>query len=457
MMNIIAKTKQAFSILVVSLLILGQHTSIANAKQSQGGQFVRIGLNKSIVVRLPADAHDILVGNPDIVEAVVRTQRTAYLFAKKPGQTNAFFFDKNGKQILNLDIEVARDMKALQKLLQRIIPGNTITVETVGENIVLGGVAKSPAQAKLAFDLAAKYTDDPKKVLTTISVAGKEQVMLKVKVTEMQREVLKQFGINAGAVEKIGNATLNLFSTNPFSVAGKALSATQYGIGNAVNPTTGAIIRAMERDGFIKTLAEPNLTAISGESAKFLAGGEFPIATASSGGDIAVEYKPFGVAIGFTPVVLSHGRISLKLNTEVSDISPENSVTIGNLSLPAFEVRRAETTVELPSGGSLAMAGLIKEKTKQAINGLPGAKNLPVLGALFRSRDFASTRSELVIIVTPYIVTPVSARQLVTPIDKAVVATDTQTILFGRLNRVFGSRSGVNKGTYHGNVGFIVE
>ena len=456
MTNIITKTKWMVSILVVSFLVLVQQTSIANAAQNQGGQFVRIGLNKSVVVRLPANAQDVLIGNPEIVEAVVRTQRTAYLFAKKPGQTNAFFFDKNGRQILNLDIEVARDMKALQKLLQRVIPGNTITVETVGENIVLGGVAKSPAQAKLAFDLAAKYTDDPKKVLTTIAVAGKEQVMLKVKVTEMQREVLKQFGVDASAVQSVGNATLRLFSSNPFSVAGTALTNSSFGVGNTAN-TTNSVLRAMEKDGFIKTLAEPNLTAISGEAAKFLAGGEFPIATSQSGGETTIEYKPFGVAVGFTPVVLSHGRISLKLNTEVSDISPENSITVGTLSIPAFEVRRAETTVELPSGGSLAMAGLIKEKTKQAINGIPGAKNLPVLGALFRSRDFSSQRSELVIIVTPYIVNPVSARQLVTPIDKAVVATDTQTILFGRLNRVFGSRPGANKGTYHGNVGFIVE
>ena len=464
MTNIIAKTKWVFSILVVSLLVLVQQTSGASAGQNQGGQFVRIGLNKSIVVRLPANAQDVLIGNPEIVEAVVRTQRTAYLFAKKPGQTNAFFFDKNGRQILNLDIEVARDMKALQKLLQRVIPGNTITVETVGENIVLGGVAKSPSQAKLAFDLAAKYTDDPKKVLTTIAVAGKEQVMLKVKVAEMQREVLKQFGVNISAVEKLGNSTLRVFSSNPFSVAGTALTPSTFGAGNLNNlngdvtrAASGAVFRAMEKDGFIKTLAEPNLTAISGESAKFLAGGEFPIATSQTGGETTIEYKPFGIAVGFTPVVMSHGRISLKLNTEVSDISPENSITVGNLSIPAFEVRRAETTVELPSGGSLAMAGLIKEKTKQAINGFPGAKNLPILGALFRSRDYSSQRSELVIIVTPYIVNPVSERQLVTPIDKAMVATDTQTILFGRLNRVFGSRSGANKGTYHGNVGFIVE
>lgn len=459
MLNIHKKTAMMFAL--AFLLVANTFTApLAQAGQMQGGQFVRIGLNKSIVVRLPANAQDVLIGNPDIVQAVVRTQRTAYLFAKKAGQTNAFFFDKNGRQILNLDIEVARDMKALRKLLQRVIPGNGITIETVGENIVLGGVAKTPAQAKLAFDLAAKYTGDDKKVMTTIAVAGKEQVTLKVKIAEMQREVLKQFGVNASAVEKLGNSTIQLFTQNPFTVAGAALSGTQFGIGNSSQPFTSSdtagILRAMERDGFIRTLAEPNLTAISGEAAKFLAGGEFPVVTSNSSGDVSIEYKPFGVGLGFTPVVLSHGRISLKLNAEVSDISSDNSITTNGISVPAFIVRRAETTVELPSGGSLAMAGLIRENTKQAINGIPGAKNLPILGALFRSRDFASKRSELVIIVTPYIVQPVNEKQLVTPVDKAIVATDTQTILFGRLNKVFGAKS-QGKSTYHGNVGFIVE
>jgi len=455
--------KRMLGLLVVVSMMTG-YSGLAVAQsvgQEQGGQFVRIGMNKSIVVRLPADAVDVLIGNPEIVEAIVRTQRTAYLFAKKAGQTNAFFFDKNGRQILNLDIEVARDMKALRQLLQRVMPGNRITVETVGDNIVLGGVAKNAAKAKLAFDLAARYTNDEKKVLSTISVVGKEQVTLKVKVAEMQREVLKQFGINASAVERLGNASIQLFSQNPFTVAGAALSGSLIGAGNTAPPfgsnSTSGVLRALERDGFIRTLAEPTLTAISGEAAKFLAGGEVPIVVSRSGGDITVEYKPFGIGLGFTPVVLSAGRISLKLNTEVSDVSPENSLVLTNgTSIPAFEVRRAETTVELPSGGSLAMAGLIRESTKQAINGVPGAKNLPILGALFRSRDFASKRSELVIIVTPYIVTPVNEKQLVTPIDRAAAASDTQTILFGRLNKVFGSKS-PGKKVYHGNVGFIIE
>ncbi len=438
----------------------------ATAGQVQGGQFVRIGLNKSVVVRLPANAQDVLIGNPAIVDAVVRTQRMAYLFAKKAGQTNVFFFDSKGRQILNLDIEVARDMKALQKLFQRVMPGNRITVETVNENVVLGGVAKSPAQARLAVDLAAKYTDDEKKVLSTISVAGLEQVALKVKIAEVQREVLKQFGIDTNKALKLGSKAVQLLTVSPFSLNGGPLTVGSappfstsfgspgYGISTANG--SGAVLRAMERDGYLKTLAEPTLTAVSGESAKFLAGGEFPIPVGVDNGQISIEFKKFGVGLGFTPVVLTGGRISLKLNTEVSELSPENAIILSSISIPSLTVRRAETTVELPSGGSLAMAGLIQEKTQQAINGLPGMKNLPILGALFRSRDYQQKLSELAIIVTPYIVRPVNEKQLVAPTDRSAVATDTQTILFGRLNKVFGSK-GVSGETYHGNVGFIVE
>jgi len=456
MANSINLIKHFLCLLMVALLMAGQ-AAVLPAKangQEQGGQFVRIGLNKSIVVRLPANAHDVLIGNPEIVEAVVRTQRTAYLFAKKAGQTNAFFFDKDGRQILNLDIEVARDMKALRKLLQRVIPGNQVTVETVGENIVLGGNAKNATVAKMAFDLAAQYTGDTKKVLSTISISGKDQVTLKVSISEMQREVLKQFGVDVAAAATLGSHAINLLSSNPFSVAGAPLNTSALATaGNNIS----SVVRALERDGFVRTLAEPTLTTVSGEAAKFLAGGEIPIVVSGDNGQISVEYKPFGVGLGFTPVVLSGGRISLKLNTEVSQISPEGAISIGNnISVPAFEVRRVESTVELPSGGSLAIAGLIRESTQQAINGIPGAKNLPILGALFRSRDYASNRTELVIIVTPYIVTPVNRKQLVTPIDYAAAATDTQTILFGRLNKIFGNNAG-EKSTYHGNVGFIVE
>ncbi len=211
----------------------------------------------------------------------------------------------------------------------------------------------------------------------------------------------------------------------------------------------------------LRTLAEPTLTAISGESAKFLAGGEYPVPVGADDNEVKIEFKPFGVGLGFTPVVMSEGQISMRINTEVSELSNENAITIASgtdeITIAALKVRRAETTVEIPSGGSLVMAGLIQDTVKQHINGIPGLKNLPVLGTLFRSRDFQSDQTELVVIVTPYVVSPVNEKQLATPFERFNTPTDRQTILFGRLNKIYGIAGDGPKGTYHGNVGYIVE
>jgi len=427
---------------------------------TNSARHISIALNKSIVVRLPVAARDVLIGNPKIVEAVVRTQNTAYLFAKKVGQTNAFFFDGKGRQILSLDIDVAQDTKSLSSLLDRNIPDNHITVDSAGDNIVLDGTAANAAQARLAFDLAAKFVGDEKKVLSNIAISSKDQVMLKVRVAEVQRAVLKQLGIDLTKLAaQAGDFTIKAFTGNPFTVNGVLSPSKAILNYNGSNVQITAAMQAMENDGLLRTLAEPTLTAISGEAAKFLAGGEFPYQVCStqstgSGCVYTTEFKQFGVGLGFTPVVLTQGRISLKINTEVSELSPEN----GANGTPGLKVRRAETTVELPSGGSMVLAGLIQHQTKQDINGTPGLKDLPVLGALFRSRDYQEHQTELVVICTPFIVQAVNEKQLATPLDRLNIATDRQTILFGRLNKVYGVPGNAPKGVvYHGNVGFIVE
>ena len=455
----------ALAIAPVALQDHARATDLDQAGGSNAGsRFVRIGLNKSVVIKLPANARDVLVGNPDIVDAVIRTKNTAYLFARTVGQTNVFFFDANGRQILGLDLEVAQDMAALQNLIRRTIPGSKITVDTINDNIVLGGTAANAAEAKTALDLAAKFTGDEKKVMSTIAVTGKEQVMLRVRVAEVQRTVLKQFGINWQAMFDIGKFAFNLASINPFSGGQGLLSPLGGYAGSYQNGSTtvDAVIRAMERDGLLKTLAEPTLTAISGESAKFLAGGEFPIPVPQENGAVTIEYKQFGVGLGFTPVVMTEGRISLSIETEVSEIDNQNSVTVStgtneNLAAPGLRVRRANTTIELPSGGSMMLAGLINDSTRQNIDGTPGLKNVPVLGALFRSRDYIQNQTELVVIVTPYVVDPTSNKQITTPLDRLNVATDSQTILLGRLNKIYGAPGNYPNGVYHGQVGFIVE
>ena len=418
------------------------------------GHFVRIGLNKSVVIRLPAEAKDVIVGNPEIVDAVVRTKNTAYLFARKAGQTNIFFFDASGQQIMNVDLEVAIDSMAVQKLIDRAIPGNHITVDSADGSVVLGGTAANAVQAKLATDLASKFAGNDANVVNGMSISEGDQVMLKVRVVEVQRDVLKELGINLQQLAlQAGNLALKVQSINPIEVS----QTPNYGLGtvgfHSGSFVLNASIQAMEHDGVLRTLAEPTLTAISGQVANFHAGGEFPYVTqsctAQNGCQNTVTYKNFGVELGFTPEVLSSGRISLKINTSVSELS--------DIAYGALNTRSADTTVELPSGGSMMMAGLIKNTSQQDIRGTPGLKNLPVLGALFRSRSFQSSQSELVVIVTPYIVNPVNEKQLATPADRLNPATDRQAILFGRLNQLYGAPGRKPGGVYHGTIGYIYE
>jgi pilus assembly protein CpaC len=291
----------------------------------------------------------------------------------------------------------------------------------------------------------------------------------------VQRDVIKQLGIDLNGGVGFGSALLNFNNANPFPVYGQALVGS-----NAITGTWKSItttLRAMERAGVIRTLAEPNLTAISGESANFLAGGEFPIpagytCTATTGTSIGncqyqIQWKKFGVGLNFTPVVLAEGRISLKVTTEVSELSTDNQLTLvqsiaagqsSTLTIPSIKTRRAETMVELPSGGALAMAGMIQEQTKQQLNGIPGLMQLPILGALFKSRDFINRQTELMVIVTPYVVHAVSQKQLSRPDDGYADASDPATILLGKFNRIYGVAGTVEpKVTYHGNPGFILD
>lgn len=427
---------------------------------------VKLGLGKSMIVRLPRPAADVLVSDPETVGAVTRTATTTYLIGKKIGQTNSFFFDSSGREILNLEIQVERDLAVLGRMLRKIVPGSDVRLESINDNVILTGTVSSPIDAKRAADVAARFVGKPEQVLNMLAVSGKDQVSLKVTVAEMQRTVLKQLGVDLTAAFSIGKTVLNLATVNPFTLnTAGALSGTAFQAAH-VEGNTGvtSVLRAMERNGLIRTLAEPTLTAVSGESAKFLAGGEFPVPVGGDNGTVQIEFKPFGVGLGFTPVVLTEGRISLKVSTEVSELSTDNALQLGTsntnstLTIPSLITRRAETVVEMPSGGSLVMAGLIKEQTKQELNGIPGIKDLPILGALFRSRDFERAETELVVIVTPYIVQPVAPDQLARPDEGMNVAHDAGTVLLGRLNKVYGvSGRTPPKGTYHGNFGFIVE
>lgn len=434
-------------------------------------QFVPLGVGKTVVVDLPRDAKDVLVADPKIANAVVRTSRRAYLIGVAIGQTNVFFFDGDGRQIIGFDIAVTRDLNGIRAGIKRILPDSDIRVDGLSDGIMLSGSVASPAESQQAYDLAARLAGDATKVVNGITVRGRDQVMLRVTVAEVQRDVIKQLGIDLSGSLASGQSVLDFNNNNPFPVLGQALVNSNTVTGTW--RTVAATLRAMERAGVIRTLAEPNLTAISGETANFLAGGEFPIPAGftcdptTRNCQTQIQFKKFGVGLNFTPVVMSEGRISLKVLTEVSELSNENALTLvqaisssqtTTLTIPSIKTRRAETTVEIPSGGALALAGMIHEQTKQQINGMPGLMNIPVLGQLFKSRDYINRQSELMILVTPYVVRAVAQKDLSRPDDGFADASDASSSLLGRLNRLYGvpGRSDPQK-TYRGNFGFILD
>jgi pilus assembly protein CpaC len=432
-------------------------------------RFVPLGVGKSVVIDLPSDIKDVLVADPKIANAVVRSSRRAYLIGVAIGQTNIFFFDAEGKQLAGFDIAVTRDLNGVRAAIKQVLADSDIRVQGVADGVMLAGHASSPAEAQQAYDIAARLVGDGAKVVNGIIVRGRDQVMLKVTVAEVQRDVIKQLGIDMSGSLSYGTALVNFNTANPFTALGSPLSSNAAAHTVSNNPgtrTLTATLRAMERAGVIRTLAEPNLTAISGENAVFLAGGEFPVfggfscsGSGTSSCVPSIQFKQFGVSLNFTPVVLSEGRISLKVMTEVSELSTEGALTIpGGGTIPSIKTRRAETTVEIPSGGSLAMAGMIREQTKQQINGTPGLMNLPVLGTLFKSNDYINNQSELMVLVTPYVVRAVSQKDLARPDDGYADASDQSAILLGRFNRLYGVRGGVEpRQNYRGSYGFILN
>jgi pilus assembly protein CpaC len=443
----------------------------ATTDGQMNARFVSLGIGKSIVIDLPREIKDVLVADPKIANAVVRSTQRAYIIGAAVGQTNIVFFDSTGAQIAAYDIAVKRDLNGVRAALKQSLPNSEILIDGVGDGVLLSGTAASPVEAQQAADIAARLVGGSEKLVNSIVVRGRDQVMLKVTLAEVQRSIVKQLGIDLAAGMSYGTSVVNFNNTTPFTannaalVPGNNLTGT-FGAG----PSVRATLRAMESAGAVRTLAEPNLTAISGESATFISGGEFPIPTGvtcqtTSGGGLGncvqtVSFKKFGISLNFTPVVLTEGRISLRVMTEVSEVSTENALTggAGGTTIPSIKTRRAETTLEIPSGGSMAMAGLIAEQTKQAVNGLPGLSQLPVLGTLFRSRDYVNNQSELMVLVTPYVVRAVAQKDLSRPDDGFAATSDPQADLLGSINRIYGVPGRVEKArNYRGTYGFITD
>ncbi len=547
------RTKYLTSFCLASLIAVGdvnisvaQNTTPIQVSVSNQTQTQRLILpkGKSAILDLPVDARDVVVSNPKIADAVMRTQRRGFLLGMELGETNVYFLDGQGRQILTLEVRVARDTSELGALIEKLAPEARINIEAVGDNLIISGETPDASTADRVMKIATQYAGAPEKVVNMMTIKAAQQVMLQVRVVEMQRTVIKQLGMNLGASNLLNKllpkdwglnfATANGFSANGSFLGGTTLDGswarnfitpssytfgsgqagllnpsqytgaggysytppittcdsnnvcnttpakTVYGPGSLVSSqTASSSIQALERVGLARTLAEPNITTISGEPAKFLAGGEFPVPVSQENNRISVEFKPFGVGLGFTPIVYSANRIALKISTEVSEIStaasfrqPDTVIkdangqitdTIRGLSIPGISTRRAESTVELASGRSLMLAGLIQESTRQASEGLPGLKNLPTLGALFSSRDFVNSETELVIIVTPYLVQSTTLDKLQTPADGYNPASDPNGLIMSRLNRIVrpssssSTETSTPKGEYKAPIGHVLQ
>lgn len=483
---------------------------VAPAKAASSGNYIKIGansigttkriqvgLNKSMVIDLPGDAHDILVANPEVADAITRTSRRIYIFAKEVGETNLFIFDRNGNQLLSLELHIERDVAGLERHIEKYIRGSDVTVEIVNDNIVLTGTVPTPQDSARAVQLAQIFvkggeattkpstsssgsgsgstvisffgTDDRQsQIVNLLQIDGEDQVTLKVTVAEIQRTIVKQLGIDmTGSFDSIGGLATRIITDNPLGL-GKAISNSGARVsGSTTNASVDGMLRALNQAGVMRTLAEPSLTAISGESASFKVGGTYNIPDGKSDDGEAATYsfrqEEYGIMLNFRPVVLSPGRISMRIETEVSEPTFEGSHTIGRGLVPAgsslgLRKREAATTVELPSGGSMVIAGLLKDDVRQVVSGFPGLSKLPVLGTLFRSKDYQRLESELVVIVTPYLVRPVARQALARPDDNFNPAGDGAGFFLGRVNRIYGTAEGkLPNGRYHGNPGFIFE
>ena len=437
-------------------------TRMVELSEAVPGQIVKLAVGKARQVRLPVAVRDVLVANPETADVVIKTPQLIYLVGRAVGNTNAFFLDEAGNELLRVELQVQADVVAVSETLRELLSDSDIKVTAVNSDLFLTGRVRSPDMAENARLIARRFVENDQNVVNMLAVIEDQQVLLQVRIAEVSRNTLKELGINlAGTLNNAlqtftaRNLQGSLTSTNPF-LDTPFLSATGIWQPNAGDQLT-VTINALERNGLLKTLAEPNLTTISGEPASFLAGGEFPIPQAADNGQISIVLEPFGVALNFTPVVLNSGRISLRIFTEVSAISNENAITLQSIQVPSLTVRRAETTVELPSGGSLLMAGLLQDNLATGIRGTPGLKDLPVLGPFFRNNSLERTESELIVAVTCYLVRPVSREQIHLPTDGLVPPSDYDLYFLGRLHGLYSPDAPQVSQSLKGPLGYIVE
>jgi pilus assembly protein CpaC len=424
---------------------------------------IAVPVNKVHLVDLPEPVRDIIVANPEIVDVIVQTTQQAYLIARSLGTTNLFFIGQDGSLILHLAVQVEIDLSALRAAIRSLMPDANIEFNALNDNIVITGTVRSAKESADVHAIARRFVEEDTSVINMLRVLEDQQVLLKVRIAEFQRSVLKNLG-----VETTFNKVIRGGRNISFTTAGGTAFATAVSgiIGIDYKGLGQTAFTALERQGLVKTLAEPTLTAISGQTANFLAGGEFPVpAGLDSQGNLLIEFRDFGVSLSFTPVVLSGNQISLRVATEVSRQAKENKLVLPfgtnnqTVDVIGLSVRRADSTVNMPSGGSLMIAGLLQADEFNQIEGMPWLKDLPILGALFRSTEFQRNETELVIIVEAFLVRPIGeGQELALPTDGFVPASDFDLYIMGRLYKQYAKPwNPDNVPTLRGPFGYIME
>lgn len=421
-----------------------------------------VPMNRAVVVEADVPFAELSIANPGIADISSLSDRTIYVLGKSPGMTTLTLLDASGRLITNVDVRVAADVSEFKKRLQQILPTEKIEVRTANDGIVLSGNVSSSQRLQRALDLAERYAPD--RVSNLMTVGGVQQVMLKVRFAEMQRSVSKSLGSSVAfrSSRTTGETGTWLQGNNglgqpTITPQGESLGAMFVGF-DIGSVEFGILLEALEQKGLVRTLAEPNLSALSGQEASFLAGGEYPVPVAQDEGTTTVEFKPFGIELNFTPRVVDGDLINLELNAAVSAIDTANSLTLNGFSINAFTRRETATTVELRDGESFAIAGLIEDEFRDGAAQIPWLGDVPVLGALFRSADYERSQSELVIIVSAHLVTPTRGEALSLPTDRIRPPSEKNLFLFGRTERAQGGAAGeVANQDFNGSYGYLLD
>ena len=415
---------------------------------------LQVPMNRAVVVESDTPFAELSIANPGIADISTLSDKSIYVLGKAPGRTTMTLLGADGRLISNVEVHVTPDIAEFKERLRQILPGEQIEVRTANDGIVLSGTVSSLAKLDRALDLAGRYA--PERVSNLMSVGGTQQVMLKVRFAEMQRSVSKSLSASLAMNGLSGKFGVGARSGTP---SPSSQGALEVGFSSG-SLQFAVLLEALENKGMVRTLAEPNLTALSGQEAKFLAGGEYPIPVAAGEGKIGIEYKPFGVEMNFTPVVVDGDVINLTINAAVSSIDNAVSLTSGGVSVSAFKRRETSTTVEMRDGESFAIAGLLQDDFRNLQGQVPWLGDLPVIGALFRSSEYQRAQSELVIIVTPHLVTPTRGEALALPTDRIAIPTEREFFLFGQTKgkgAPKGAAGEVARQDFSGSYGYVME